>query len=294
MRWRTIATTLAFLLTQPARAQLTDDPEGGYAAALARYKSGVQDKIVGGKPAADKELPWQVSLGVSWIADPYEAHFCGGTIYSAQWIVTAGHCVAGLNPEHISVAYGTNRLVNGTLRLNVSEIIRHPDYKVVQMTNYGRKNFRIPVNDVALLKLRTPLSFTDTVQPILLIGTAQEAGFTEATDLVVSGFGAQAEGSKPVPRLFKARVGFIDRATCNSGLSYNKNITPEMMCVGVKEGGVDSCQGDSGGPLVYRGTDNIPQLAGVVSWGDGCARSLKFGVYARIGVYGPWIAQNAK
>jgi secreted trypsin-like serine protease len=61
-----------------------------------------------------------------------------------------------------------------------------------------------------------------------------------------------------------------------------------MMCAGYREGRIDSCQGDSGGPLVWRSPDG-PALVGIVSFGDGCARELKYGVYTRVSAFRDWI-----
>src|SRR5688500_10742089 len=62
-----------------------------YAETVQRYLEKKKQKIVGGTAASDNAFPWQVSLGVSWIASPYDAHFCGGSVYSERWIITASH-----------------------------------------------------------------------------------------------------------------------------------------------------------------------------------------------------------
>ena len=66
------------------------------------------EKIVGGKDANLNQFPWQVSLSLSWIADPYYAHFCGGSIIDEeqQWVLTAAHCVDDANPIDIHVLAG--------------------------------------------------------------------------------------------------------------------------------------------------------------------------------------------
>jgi secreted trypsin-like serine protease len=88
--------------------------------------------------------------------------------------------------------------------------------------------------------------------------------------------------------LRKAAVPVVDTRVCNEPASYNGAIREHMLCAGHKQGGTDSCQGDSGGPLVLRGSDG-PVLVGVVSWGVGCARKLKYGVYTRVADYRRWI-----
>ena len=79
--------------------------------------------------------------------------------------------------------------------------------------------------------------------------------------------------------LQKAEVPLVENATCNAADAYNGEIKPGM-CAGYREGGID-LPGDSGGPLMLSGKDG-PVLVGVVSWGAGCARKLRYGVYTRV------------
>lgn len=66
-----------------------------------------------------------------------------------------------------------------------------------------------------------------------------------------------------------------------------------MMCAGVPEGNKDSCQGDSGGPFHWHNEDlDVYHLAGIVSWGEGCARPDRPGVYTRVTQYLDWIEKR--
>ena len=81
----------------------------------------------------------------------------------------------------------------------------------------------------------------------------------------------------------------MSTTVCNQPASYNGDILASMFCAGKTDGGVDSCQGDSGGPASAI-IDGRTTLVGVVSWGEGCARRLKYGVYSRISTAAEWIA----
>ena len=89
----------------------------------------------------------------------------------------------------------------------------------------------------------------------------------------------------------KTTVPYIDNAKCNDQDSYGGKIRSRMMCAGYQKGGKDSCQGDSGGPLVWH-SPNGAILVGVVSFGEGCAKENKPGVYTRVSVYREWISRT--
>jgi secreted trypsin-like serine protease len=246
-----------------------------------RYLKRKAPKIVGGVEAKDGAYPWQVSLTVSWIADPGQAHFCGGSIFNERWIVTAAHCLAKLRPEDIVVVAGTNRLEHGVLRINAARIIVHKDYAPLTSDN-----------DVGLVELFDALpSGAAKIKPVALLEAGQEGQVvTPGRGLMVTGWGATSQGGKTVRVLNEVEVPFVTREVCNDPLSYAGKITGNMICAGKAEGGVDSCQGDSGGPLVADPASANPRLVGVVSWGEGCAKPGKYGVYTRVVNYAAWIA----
>jgi secreted trypsin-like serine protease len=252
-----------------------------YQDTVAAFLKGDNSKIVGGAVAPESAYPWQVSLSVSWIADPGQGHFCGGSIYNSKWVVTAAHCVVDNQPRDIHVVAGSNKLTANSRRLNIRRIIVHRAY------NRPKEHD----NDVALLELLRPLAFDDKTKPIELLSTADENGLIDpGRQLTVTGWGATQEGGSPVRDLRFVDIPSVSRDTCNQPPSYNRYVTDNMICAGKALGGKDSCQGDSGGPLITNNTSGPVRLAGIVSWGDGCARFAKYGVYTRVARYNQWIA----
>jgi secreted trypsin-like serine protease len=222
-------------------------------------------RIVGGEDADIKEHPWQVGLNVN--GGP-----CGGSIIAQSWVLTAAHCFDfSKEPRNVRVRAGTDDYKKTGPWLTVERVVVHDKY-----------NAQTKENDLALVKLK----FRPAGQAIPLANPGQKLHPCEV--LEVTGWGRTTEGGTKSDKLQKAILPYIDNATCNEPNSYDGAVLPGMMCAGLHGGGVDACQGDSGGPLVLRGPDG-PVLVGVVSWGEGCARKLKYGIYTRISPHRDWI-----
>ena len=80
--------------------------------------------------------------------------------------------------------------------------------------------------------------------------------------------------------LQEARVPITTDAYCADAYSNFESDT--MVCAGYEQGGVDTCQGDSGGPMFGSSTLGGLRVVGTTSFGEGCARPGKPGVYARV------------
>jgi len=226
-------------------------------------------RIVGGVPTDIARHPWQVALNIKAKGQIF---LCGGSLVAERWVLTAAHCFElTAAPRDIIVKAGvTDYLAEGKWQ-EVEKVAVHPAY-----------NNTTQENDIALVRL----SARSKGQIVALQGRQQS--FPVGEPLEVSGWGATREDGDASRRLLQASVPYVDNTTCNAPEVYAGQIKPGMMCAGFRDGGVDSCQGDSGGPLVWRTKDG-PVLVGVVSWGDGCARKLRYGVYTRAASYADWI-----
>uniref|UniRef100_A0A7N6AI96 Peptidase S1 domain-containing protein n=1 Tax=Anabas testudineus TaxID=64144 RepID=A0A7N6AI96_ANATE len=232
----------------------------------------LNNKIVGGQVASAGSWPWQVSLQIS------RRHFCGGSLINDQWVLTAAHCTTWTSASSVTVYLGLQSREgynpNQQFR-RVSLIINHPRY--ISITQ---------VNDIALLKLSSPVTFTNFVLPVCL--AASDSTFYSGTDSWVTGWGATASGANTISQdLREVKVPVVGNRQCNCDYGVG-TITNNMMCAGLSSGGKDFCQGDSGGPMVSKQGSRWIQ-SGIVSFGEGCALPNFPGVYTRVSQYQSWI-----
>ncbi|ROT84439.1 Trypsin-1 [Penaeus vannamei] len=163
------------------------------------------------------------------------------------------------------------------VRRSVESIVVHPNYSSSTLDN-----------DIALMKLSEKVDFGTGIKPVCL--PSPSADFTGQSATAV-GWGTSSFGGSQLEIANEITVPIRTQAECTA--VYSNHITGNMFCAGLAAGGKDSCQGDSGGPLTLEAADGSHSLAGVVSWGSGCADPGVYGVYTDVRNYIGWIQETA-
>ncbi|WP_200766680.1 S1 family peptidase [Vibrio nigripulchritudo] len=239
--------------------------------------SSQSERIIGGNKSANGDWPFMTAL-VAKGKDAFATQSCGGSFLGDRYVLTAAHCVNGVNPEELDAIVGVYDLKKAStegVRLGVQSIYTHELFDT-QNLNY----------DIAVLELERAINS----DKVALATTSQEP--TGGDSVTVIGWGNQQPNSNLrgiyPSELFEVDLPIVTRSICQTSGGRYQNINDAAICAGFSSGGKDSCQGDSGGPLI-QDLNGIPTQVGVVSWGEGCAKPGKYGVYANVAHLNSWI-----
>ncbi|XP_017477020.1 PREDICTED: trypsin-1-like [Rhagoletis zephyria] len=227
-------------------------------------------RIVNGTQANEGEFPFVVSLRRASDGQ----HKCGASLLNRAWALTAAHCVVKIQPEQLSIQYGSNELDAASPKVsNISKIVVHD--------NYQPRNLHL--NDIALLRLQTPIKFSSKVRAVHLPAAQQDTA--DALPAVLLGWGLNATGGIIQKQLQKVHLQIFSDEECSQ--RHGTQLHATTICAGVPEGGKGQCSGDSGGPLLVDG-----QQVGIVSWSrKPCTVAPYPGVFTEVSAYVDWMGQ---
>jgi len=263
------------------------------------------EMIVGGTPAPEGKYPWEVRLYKSM--DDAKG-FCGGTLISKQWVLTAAHCAVVDNKltenlvpvDQIVVGYGSVDRTK-TTKVESEKIKVNPQY-----LEHGSRSSA----DVALIEVRTAV---DNVVPVEIADTeADKKLVTPGATVTVTGWGAiwnpedkdilellsiltaqddLSDKLKFPLKLHEVDIQVMDRDECRSIYQASQlGVADTELCALKPRSASNSCYGDSGGPLVVLAKNPKRYVqVGVVSWGDRCGRVGYPNVFARVSSFSDWI-----
>jgi secreted trypsin-like serine protease len=221
--------------------------------------------IVGGHDAGPYPAVAEVTIAQSFL--------CTGTLIAPDWVLTAGHCgsitgagvasPAAWPAAAIDVRIGGRTSGSGE-QVPAKQVVVEPSY--LATSGY----------DISLIQL----SRNSAQAPVKVAGASEGALWAPSTLETIVGWGTTSEGGNLPSTLQEAQVPITTDAYCSG--AYSDFDARTMVCAGYPQGGVDTCQGDSGGPLFGHTSVGALKVVGATSYGDGCARPGKPGVYARV------------
>ncbi|XP_057375476.2 transmembrane protease serine 11D-like [Daphnia carinata] len=281
--WRVVVSTNPMATSKSVPVSQTASGQGetkqsSCGAGPAKALSLDDQRIVGGNNAIKNSWPGIVALKLNG------RFLCGGSLISRDKILTAAHCVSFWSMifprlSGLSVELGLHT-VNPTSDAQVTRRVT----RVARHLGFNSNTFR---NDIAILTMDSPVTFTSSISPVCLPSPGANDTYVNQTAAII-GWGSTQRDGKKASVLQQAAVRILDNSQCKKQYQGENDIVDHMLCAAAPN--TDSCQGDSGGPLLVQAAPESPWVqAAIVSYGIGCADQRYPGVYTRVTSFLPWI-----
>ncbi|KAI8893961.1 trypsin-like serine protease [Globomyces pollinis-pini] len=234
--------------------------------------------VVGGTLVGSPDVyPWLVAIRYN----DGGAH-CGGSLISPTKILTAAHCTVNTIATDYQVFYHRYDLTKTAAAerattFKVKKTTIHPSY-----TSSSSSGFDVAIWEIERVAGPVPKIFAK-----LDDGSFANAG----QPLNIAGWGTVSFGGSIAKQMYETVVPVTTNEVCIKAYPSLKKVSTTF-CAGYPEGGKDACQGDSGGPAFVRNEDRSVVVAGIVSFGRGCASGGYPGVYTKVASVLSWINSN--
>lgn len=231
--------------------------------------------IVGGSEANPHQFPWQVGIFMD------DSYFCGGSIISDEYILTAGHCADGFSKFDIVIGAHAIRdpSEEGHLETVALDAFVHPQYDAANIKN-----------DVAIMKV-SPITFNEFASPICLPERADVGETLVGEVMTISGWGRESDEASSIAELLNyVRSPIISQQDCED--VYGP-LGEGIVCIDTTDG-KGTCNGDSGGPMILDfHTSKVYNQYGIVSFGSifGCEVGYPAG-FTRVTEYLDYISDT--
>ncbi|KAH8416691.1 hypothetical protein KR222_007077 [Zaprionus bogoriensis] len=242
--------------------------------------------IAGGQLAAQREFPLMARLGNHNEDENVLTWFCGGTLISDRFVLTAAHCL-----------YAESGAIN-VVRLgeldfdSVSDDAQPEDFEVKSLREHPQYKYPVLYHDIAMVELSRAVGLSVYKQPACLPNDDGD----QYLQFIAIGWGHTTfagENSSGLRKVLLRRyAGNCLVAEELEELPNGFNASTQL-CIGSSEA-KDTCNGDSGGPVLVQQLKNacMYRVMGITSSGIGCGTPNVPSVYTRVYFYLAWIRQE--